>query len=86
MVIPDIMLESPAASKAIYLFLAGQGTVSYSSRELADILGFSQPTVSASFARIIEAGLVEFEKEPRERCKPVFRTLTVEEWREKTFH
>jgi hypothetical protein len=81
--IPDSLLFAPISVKCLYLYLNGKGTVSYSTRELARILGFPQNIVCMAFDVFKNARVIIFEQEPFERFKPIFRVLTCEEIRQR---
>lgn len=66
--LPDLLKSEPPSVKLVWLFLAPQGVVDYSQRELAGALGLEQKAVGTALSRLRELALLEdLEREPRRR-------------------
>ncbi len=68
--LPETLKGEPPSVKVVWLFLAPQGVVDFSQREIADALGLEQRTVATALERLRVLGLVEdLERAPRTRGK-----------------
>lgn len=71
--LPQVLLAEPPTVKLVWLWLAPQGAVSYSVRQLARSLGIDASNVHAALARLRELGLIEDLDGPKPRRKGRYR-------------
>ena len=67
--LPDVLKPEPPTVKLLYVWLARQGRVDMSQRQIAAALGLTQPNVSGAVTRLRELGLVDTPPAARPRVK-----------------
>ncbi len=56
---PPALKDKAPTTKLLFVWLGPQGEVSYTVRELAELLGVTPPSVEAALTRLRELGLID---------------------------
>lgn len=73
--LPDVLRRSPASTKLVWLYLRPQGDVSYSRRDVAELLDLPLSSVQIAFNQLDDFGLLEYHGEVRDRAKRNYSVL-----------
>lgn len=71
--LPEALLAEPPTVKLLWVWLAPQGTLSHSVRQLGRSLGLDPSNVHAALARLRALGLIEDLEGPESRRKGRYR-------------